>query len=94
MALLGNLLAGKIRSEMKERVEQILKAGNEWNQTANKLIESLNSLTAAIQQGKVDPISLNSVVAVGKSLSKNTARLAKSFQAYDRTLNRLVEKLG
>lgn len=84
--MLKSLIGGAIREEMKRRVDEVLKAGSDWNSTATALNESLKQLVATINQGKVEPATLKSLGAPLRALGKKTDRLAKAFTSYEKTL--------
>jgi hypothetical protein len=80
-----------IREEMKQRVNEILKCGNEWKLTAEKLNETLQKLIETIEKGS--SVDLNPVKSDLKKLSVQTGKLAKAFEAHRKTLSNLTEKL-
>jgi len=94
MALLGEIFGSTVRREMKRRVDQVLKAGEEWNKTAKELTETLKELTKAIYEGNVDPKTLKPLGAPIRNLAKQSAKIAKAFTNYEKTLLKLTEKYG
>lgn len=94
MGVLGDLLSGRIRTEMKQRVDEVLKCGNEWGQTAQKLTEALNRLTETVQKGNIDPANLKVVTSGARKLAKETQRLTKAFETLDKTLGNVVTRYG
>lgn len=94
MAIIGDLISGKLRAEMKERVDEILKCGEQWDKTARELIEALNRLTDAIQKGSVDPSSVRPVARGSKKLAKETTRLAQAFINHRAFLEKILKRFG
>jgi len=94
MAVLGDLLTGKLRAEMKSRVEEVLKCGNEWNQTARELTEALDKLTEAVQKGNFDLSIPRSVARSARRLAKQTAKLTAAFEAHNKTLTEIIRRYG
>jgi len=94
MAIFGDILSGKLRAEMKQRVDQILNCGEQWDKTARELIEALNRLTDAIQKGNVDPASVRLVARGTKKLSTETTRLAQAFINHRAFLEKTLERFG
>jgi len=93
MAILSDILTGRIRQEMKSRVEQVLKAGDDWSRTAKELIVAMDRLTEAIKSGSVDPKSLEGMVKGTKHLAANTEKLTKAFTNFNGTLERTLTKI-
>jgi chromosome segregation ATPase len=92
MSILGKIAGlDAIRDEMKRRVEEILRAGNEWRATAEKLAQAIQELTEAIEKGEKS--SVPQVKDELKKLSSQTARLARAFEAHRRTLESLASKI-
>jgi len=94
--IVKDLLGSTIRHEMKRRVDEVLKAGGEWSETARALIEAMNRLSIAIEKGDVDRSNLKSISKSVKHLSKRTTRLAKAFESHHKTLEKIraqVEEL-
>ena len=94
MSIISDILTGKIRQEMRERVNEILAYGREWVQTAQKLTEALNNLTEEIRKGNVDPKSLKAVGRATSRLAKETSRLAKAVENHSSTLQKALAHLG
>ena len=92
--LLGGILAGTLRSEMKGRVDEILKCGKEWNATARELTEALKELTAAVKQGNVSPSTVKPMVASSKVLAVKTAKLTRAFETYEVTMKDIMTRVG
>jgi len=93
MAGVLSRLAGldTIREDMKKRVDEILKAGNEWQRTAEKLTKTIQTLIETIEKG--NPKDLQPIKGELKKLTTQTRRLAKAFQQHRKTLNTLARKL-
>jgi len=89
-----DLLSGKIRAEMKQRVDEVLKAGEEWNKTAKELTEALNRLTNAVLTGSPDPADAKLVARAARKLGKETARLTRAFEAHGQTLEKVLARFG
>lgn len=92
--LLGGLLAGTLRSELKGRVDEILNSGKEWNATAKELTAALNNLTAAVKQGNVEPSTVKPVIKNSKVLAAKTARLTRAFETYQVTMKDIMTRVG
>lgn len=93
MSVLGDLLSGRLRQEMRQRVDEVLRCGNEWNQTAQKLIEALNKLTDSIQKGNTIPANAKQVATGARKLAKETQRLTRAFEAHNKTLSEILKIL-
>jgi len=93
MSILGDILAGKIRQEMKSRVDQVLKAGDDWSRTAKELITALDRLTEAIKSGNPDSSSLEAVARGTKRLAFDTQKLTRAFEAHNKTLEKALTKI-
>jgi len=94
MSILGDVLSGRLRQEMRQRVDEVLKCGNEWSQAARDLIEALNRLTDSIKKGNPDPSIPKSVVRASRKLAKETARLTRAFEAHNKTLSEILRRYG
>jgi len=94
MSVIGDILSGRLRAEMKSRVDEVLKAGNVWNQTAQELIGAINKLVDAIQKGDFNPSNPKSVAQAAKKLAKETKRLTKAFEDHNKTLAQVLAKYG
>jgi len=94
MAIFGDLLSGKLRAEMKQRVDEILKCGEQWDKTARELVEALNKLTDAVQTGNVDLSSVRPVARGSKKLSKETRNLAQAFINHRAFLEKILTRFG
>jgi len=92
MTMIGDILSGRLRQEMRQRVDEVLRCGNEWNQTARELITALNNLTDSIQKGKPNPTPFKSVTQGARKLAKETRRLTNAFQAHNKTLTEILAK--
>jgi len=90
MSIIGDFLTGKLRDEMRQRVDEVLRAGSEWSKTARDLIEALNRLTEAIEKGNTKPSKTISRVA--RQLARQTKRLTKAFENHNKTLEKIVRK--
>jgi len=94
MSILGDLLTGKLRQEMRERVDEIITYGKEWIQTAQKLTEAINNLTEEIRKGNVNPKSLKSLNRTASKLAQQTANLTKALISHNETLQKILSKIG
>jgi len=92
--IIGDLVSGKLRAEMKQRVDEILKCGEKWDETARELVKALDRLTDAIQKGNVDTSGVRSVARSSKKLSKETRNLAQAFINHRAFLQKIVERVG
>ena len=93
-SIIGDLLTNRIRSELRNRVEQILKAGEEWSKAARELTEALDRLTEAIKNGGVDKSAVRSVVSKTSRLSRETKKLTRAFEMQTKTLEKALAKIG
>jgi len=91
--MLGDLLTGKLRAEMRQRVDEILKRGNEWNQAAQELTAALDRLTDAIQKGNFDPSNLKPMTKGLRKLGKTTNQLRMAFELYNKFLQEYLPRL-
>ncbi len=103
--ILGKLAGlGSMREDMKKRVDEVLKAGAEWQATAEKLTKALEELTETIQKGNPAVWSvfgdlnkagdLKPIKIELKKLSRETRRLATAFNNQRQTLANLMEKIS
>jgi len=92
MAIVGDLLSGRLRQEMRQRVDEVLKCGNEWSQTARGLVEAINKLTDSIKRGNPDPTDAKLVAQGAKKLAKETGRLTRAFEAHNKTLDEILRR--
>jgi len=92
--MLRGILESQIRKEIKARVDQVLKAGDEWSKTAKELVVALDKLTDAIKAGNIDPSSMEPVAKGVKHLSSDTRQLEKSFNYFNKTLEKTLTKLN
>jgi chromosome segregation ATPase len=90
--ILGRLTGlDAIRDEMKQRVDEVLKAGAEWKETAEKLTKTIQELTETIREGR--NVNLKPVKADLRKLSKETEKLAQAFNHHRQTLAALMERI-
>jgi len=94
MSIIGDVLSGRLRQEMRQRVDEVLKCGNEWSQTAHKLIEALDRLTGSIQKGNPNPADVKAIARGSKQLAKETRRLTRAFEAHNKTLEKILITYG
>jgi len=92
--VIGDFLSGRLRQEMRQRVDEVLKAGNEWNQTARELIEAVNRLTDSIKAGNPKPLDSKLIARGTRKLAKETVRLTRAFEAHNKTLSEIVRRYG
>jgi len=90
--ILGKLTGlDSLRDEMKKRVDEVLKAGAEWKEAAEKLTKTIQDLTEAIKEGQ--NVNLKPVKADLKRLTKETAKLARAFDNHRQTLAAIMERI-
>jgi len=91
----GSILESTIRKEMKNRIDEVLRCGQEWDQTAKALKTSIDNLVAELKAKgvSVDPAAIKEIGPPITRLCKNTDRLAKGFESYTRTMVKISEKL-
>jgi uncharacterized protein YukE len=94
MSMIGDILSGRLRQELRTRVDEVLKAGNEWNQTAHELTQALNNLTDAIKSGNPEKAHSKVVAQTARKLARETTRLTKAFEDHNQTLEKIVTKFG
>jgi len=75
---------------MKKRVDEVLKAGAEWQATAEKLTKALEELTKTIQR---ENRNLKPIKTDLKKLSRETKKLAGAFNNHRQTLVDLMERI-
>jgi len=90
--LIEKFAMGTIREDMKKRVDEVIRAGAEWNKTAKELEATLNRLIEAIQKG--NPVDLNPVNSNLAKLAKQTKHLSEAFENHRRVLTQILTKLG
>lgn len=88
-----DLFTGKLRNEMKERVDTILKAEEEWSRTAKDLIVALDKLTKAVENGNVDASTIKPVTKGVTGLTRSTKLLSKGFSSHANTLSKILGKM-
>ena len=93
MGIVGDLLSGKLRKEMKERVDQVLKASEEWSRTAKELIDAMNRLSEAIRSGGIDNYDFSGVEKGLRSLARSTTSLRRSLDKHSRTLSKIMSRM-
>jgi hypothetical protein len=91
--VLGHILGGDIRREMKERVDEVLAAGERWDKTAKELIEATDKLTKAIECDKGSR-GATGVAKATRRLSRETGVLADAFKSLDGTLQSMITRYG
>lgn len=96
--IFGNILEGTIRKEMKSRIEEILRCGHEWDETAKALKNSLDKLATELQNASakgipLDPAAVKAISSPVTRLGKSTDRMAKGFEGYTKTMTKISEKL-
>lgn len=91
--VLGHLLGGDLRKEMKEKVEEIMVCGENWNETAKRLCEDLEKLTAAIEASKKPP-NLSYINKSTVRLCNESRTLSAAFIDFNKTINGLIERFG
>lgn len=94
MPFISDMLTGKIRDEIKKRVDEILTAGREWRETAVKLTEALNRLADVIEKNEVYTSNIKQVSKTARMLAKNTKALTEAFEKMNEMINKnLGDKL-
>lgn len=88
------MIGGAIRKEMKERVDEILKSGEAWQNSADNLTAELTKLNQAIAEGKIDPKILKSLEPSIKKLAGNSGKLSKAFTQFVHTLKVAFARFG
>ena len=94
----GGILESTIRKEMKSRIDEILRCGREWDETAKTLKNSLDKLTTELQNATakgipLDPAAAKAISSPVTRLCKSTDRMAKGFEGYTKTMTKISEKL-
>lgn len=88
-----DMFTGRLRNEMKERVDTILKAEEEWSRTAKELIVALDKLTKAVENGNVDASTIKPVTKGVTGLTRSTKRLSQSSSSLTSTLTKILGKM-
>jgi hypothetical protein len=96
--LLGGLLESTIRKEMKNRIDEILRCGAEWNESAKILKNTLDKLITELQNATakgipLDPAAMKAISSPVTRLCKSTDRMARGFEGYSKTMTKISEKL-
>lgn len=96
--IFGNILESTIRKEMKNRIDEVLRCGREWDQSAKTLNASIDNLVAALKAVAeksipLDPAAIKELSSPTTRLCKVTDRLAKGFENYTKTMTKISEKL-
>jgi len=81
-----------IREELKQRVNELLKAGEEWRKTADRLTAAIENLTAEIKSGR-NPKNLRTIKADLRKLAAETRNLSNSFGKVYRIVEEVSEKI-
>lgn len=91
--VLGHLLGENLRKEMREKVEEIMICGENWNETAKKLCEDLEKLTVAIEASE-KPQNLSYIKKSTVRLCNESRALSAAFIDFNKTINGLIERFG
>jgi hypothetical protein len=96
--ILGGLLESTIRKEMKNRIDEILRCGREWDASAKELKTSIDKLAIEFQNAtakgvSVDPAAIKNIIPPISRLCKFTGKLERAFNAYGKTMTKISEKL-
>ena len=91
--MLRELLSSTVRGEMRKRVDQVLKAGEQWTKATNELKESLNRLSDAIEKNEVKPELISPIKKSVQNLSKKTTRMRKAITNYTKTLGKIAAQV-
>jgi hypothetical protein len=91
--MLRDFAEGIIRKEIRGRVNEILKAGNEWCNASKSLQVSLDALTKAVASGTVPTETIKPVNGATKNLAGKTAVLAKAFTNFNATLEKIAKQI-
>jgi hypothetical protein len=91
--ILDGMLQSVIRKEMKSRVDEVLAAGRQWDNTAKALTQAIQHLAELAEQGKLDPAAVNASVKCAQILRQPTIRLSKAFENYLQTLCKISSNL-
>ncbi|MEM2273629.1 MAG: hypothetical protein QXX56_05390 [Candidatus Bathyarchaeia archaeon] len=86
MGFIGDIVGGKIREEIRKRVDEILSAGERWCKSANDLTEAINKLVNLAETGKINPKDLKLISRTAKTLARETRNLNKSFSNLSETI--------
>jgi hypothetical protein len=95
---LGGLLESTIRKEMKNRIDEILRCGREWDASAKELKISIDKLVIELQNAmakgvSVDPTAIKNIISPITKLCKVAGKLERAFDAYGKTMTKISEKL-
>lgn len=91
--VLGHLLGENLRKEMREKVGEIMKCGENWNTTALKLCEDLEKLTAAIEASE-KPQNLSYIKKSASRLATESRALSSAFIDFNKTINDIITRFG
>ncbi len=93
MSLIGDLLGGRLRREMQERVDQILKSGDDWRKKADELITALNKLSDCIEKSEPNQHPSSRVAKATRQLTTKTENMTNALQAHSQLLKDLISKI-
>lgn len=91
--VLGHLLGENLRKEMREKVDQIMTCGENWNETAKRLCEDLEKLTAAIEASE-KPQNLSYIKKSTTKLAGESRALSAAFIDFNKCISGLIERFG
>jgi hypothetical protein len=96
--IFGGILESTIRKEMKNRIDEVLRCGREWDESAKALKASIDNLVAEFKAAAtkgvpVDPAAIKEIGSPISRLCQKTDKLAKGFESYTKTMTKISEKL-
>jgi len=91
--VLSHLLGENLRKEMREKVDQIMICGENWNKTAKRLCEDLEKLTAAIEASE-KPQNLSYIKKSTTKLARESRALSAAFIDFNKYISGLLERFG
>ena len=88
-----DLLSGELRQELQQRVDDLLKATADTNDTIDKLRQSIDKLTAVLQQGgRLDPAALAELKSISAQWRATADRMHESTTKVVEAIRELEDK--
>jgi methyl-accepting chemotaxis protein len=89
-----DLLSGELRRELQQRVDELLEATADTNDTIDKLRESIDRLTAALQKcERPDPAALAALKSASEQWRAAADRMHESTAEVTRAMRDLEDRV-
>jgi len=90
-----DLLSGDLRQELQQRVDDLLAATADTNDTIDKLRQSIDKLTAVLQQGgRLDPATLAELKSISAQWRASADRMHESVTKVVVAMNDVKDKVS